>query len=96
MTDVLAAFVGIGLAMFVTELTDKDALLILALATKTRALIVFLAGSTAFVLTAVVNVTVGAVAITYVPILWIKVAGGSVIVAYAVWEANGLIGQKLV
>ncbi len=96
MSDFVTTFVAIASALFVTELTDKDALLILALATKTRAVTVFLAGSTAFVLTTIVNVTAGSVAASFVPILWIKVAGGTVMVAYGLWEANGLVGQKLV
>lgn len=96
MEDTISAFVSIAAAMFVTELTDKDALLLLALASRTRAALVFLAGSSAFVLTTVVNVGIGALATSFVPLAWIKVAGGSVMVAYGLWEAKGLIGKKLI
>ena len=82
--------------MFVSELADKDALLLLALASRTRAMLVFLAGSTAFILTTVVNVAIGALVTSIVPLVWVKVAGGSVMVAYGLWEARGLLGQKLV
>ncbi len=92
----LAAFAAIASVLFVTELTDKDALLILTLATKTRAPIVFLAGSTAFVLTTTLFVTLGTIAISFVPIFWIKLAGGGFMIAYGLWEARGLVGQGMV
>jgi putative Ca2+/H+ antiporter (TMEM165/GDT1 family) len=92
----VAAFVAIASALFVTELTDKDALLILTLATRTRPSRVFFAGATAFVLTTTVFVTLGTIAIRLIPILWIKLAGGTVMIGYAVWVARGLIGQKVI
>lgn len=92
----VAAFAGIAAALFLTELTDKDALLLLALATRTRARRVFLAGATAFVFTTTVIVTVGTFAISVIPILWIKLAGGAVMFAYGLWEARGVIGQKMI
>ncbi|MBI3858769.1 MAG: TMEM165/GDT1 family protein [Thaumarchaeota archaeon] len=97
MTDAFATtFATIAFAMFVAELTDKDALLLLALATRNRTLTVFLAGSTAFVLTTVVNVTVGSVAVAFVDVRWIKLAGGGVMIAYALWEARGIIGKGII
>jgi putative Ca2+/H+ antiporter (TMEM165/GDT1 family) len=92
----VAVFAGIATTLFTAELTDKDALLLLALAARMRGLRVFLAGATAFVLTTSIIVTVGAFAITIIPILWIKVAGGTVMLAYAIWEARGIIGQKVI
>jgi putative Ca2+/H+ antiporter (TMEM165/GDT1 family) len=92
----VTAFVGIAVALFVTELTDKDALLLLTLAGRGRAGVVFLAGTTAFVLTTTLFVTVGSLITSLVPILWVKLAGGSVMVAYGLWEARGFVGQRLV
>lgn len=92
----VSAFAGIAAVLFVTELTDKDALLLLSLATRTRALRVFLAGATAFVFTTSMIVTLGTYAINFIPILWIKLAGGAVMLAYGLWEAKGVIGQKVI
>ena len=92
----IAPFLGIASALFLTELTDKDALLILGLATRTRAATVFLAGAVAFTFTTTVIVSLGAVAVTLLPIEWIKLAGGAVMIAYGMWEARGLIGEKAV
>jgi putative Ca2+/H+ antiporter (TMEM165/GDT1 family) len=79
----------------VTELTDKDALLLLALATKFSAIRVFLAGATAFVITTTIIVSIGTLAITVVPIAWIRIAGGLVMLAYGLWEARGLVGRAV-
>ena len=92
----LTAFVTITVALFITELTDKDALLILTLATKSRALVVFLAGSTAFIITTTLFVTLGTLASTFLPILWIKLAGGAIMISYGLWEARGLLGLGMV
>ena len=80
-----ALFTTIG-TIFVTELTDKDALFLLALATKTRASVVFAAGSVAFVITTATIVLLGSVLVAFVPVIAIKLAGGSMMFAYAVWE----------
>lgn len=82
--------------MFVAELTDKDAFLILALSTRIRPSRVFLAGATAFILTSAVIVTTGALLVTIVPIVWVRYAGGGVMIAYGLWEVRGLVGQRLV
>ncbi len=92
----LGPFFAIASALFITELTDKDALLILTLATKIRASVVFLAGSTAFVLTTTIFVTAGTLVSSFVPILWIKLAGGAFMIAYGLWEARGFVGQSMV
>jgi putative Ca2+/H+ antiporter (TMEM165/GDT1 family) len=70
----------------VAELTDKDALLLLSLATRMRALYVFAAGSIAFTITSAIIVLLGSVLVAYVPILWVKLAGGSIMLGYAVLE----------
>ena len=88
------AFIGITATIFVAELTDKDALLLLALATRTQPLRVFLAGAVAFTFTTPVIVAAGAYAISIVPIIWIKLAGGGVMLAYGAWEAVGAFGQR--
>lgn len=72
--------------IFVAELTDKDALLLLSLATKMKAPLVFAAGSVAFLITTGVIVAFGSVLAAYVPIFWVKVAGGVVMLGYAFLE----------
>ncbi|MDA4117292.1 MAG: TMEM165/GDT1 family protein [Thaumarchaeota archaeon] len=72
--------------LFVAELTDKDALFLLSLATKTKAVVVFAAGSVAFTITTGIIVLVGSALLTVVPVLWIKVVGGTIMIAYALWE----------
>ena len=72
--------------LFVVELTDKDALFLLALATRAKASVVFAAGSIAFTITTAIIVLVGSVLITFVPVVAVKVAGGAIMLAYAAWE----------
>ncbi len=92
----IAAFAAIASALFVTELTDKDAILILTLSTRVKARDVFLAGSSAFVITTAVIVTLGTFLVTFVPIFWVRVAGGSAMIVYGLWQASGLVGQKAI
>ena len=82
--------------IFVTELADKDALFLLALATKTRATVVFSAGSIAFTITTAIIVVVGSLLIALVPVIAIKLAGGSIMLAYAVWEYYGFSKERQV
>ena len=84
------AFATIASALFVTELTDKDAFLLLTLAAKTRATVVFLAGATAFVITTTIFVTVGTLISAAVPILWVRLVGGAFMIGYGLWEARGV------
>lgn len=72
--------------LFAAELTDKDALFLLALATRTRASVVFAAGSVAFTISTAIILLVGTVLIAFVPVIVIKLAGGGIMLAYAVWE----------
>lgn len=92
----LAAFATIASALFVTELTDKDALLLLTLAAKTRAAVVFLAGATAFIITTAIYVTVGTLISAVVPILWVRLVGGAFMVGYGLWEARGVVWPGVV
>ena len=82
----LGAFFTTMGTLFVAELTDKDALFLLALATKTRASLVFVAGSVAFTITTAIIVVLGSVLVAVVPVVAIKLAGGSIMLAYAVLE----------
>src|SRR5580658_2505806 len=82
----LAALLTTGGSIFVAELTDKDALFLLALATKTKASVVFAAGSVAFTISTAIIVLLGSLLITVVPVIAIKLAGGSIMLAYAVLE----------
>ena len=80
------AIVTVAVAIFVAELTDKDAFLLLTLATRRKAWFVFCAGSFAFTVTTAIIVTSGYFILTVVPVLWIKLAGGVVMVSYGLWQ----------
>jgi putative Ca2+/H+ antiporter (TMEM165/GDT1 family) len=82
----LAALITTGVTIFVAELTDKDALFLLALATKTKASVVFAAGSVAFTISTAIIVLLGSLLITVVPVIAIKLAGGLIMLAYAMLE----------
>ncbi len=92
----LASFAAIAAALFVTELTDKDALLLIAVSTRVKGRVAFLAGATAFTFTTTVIVALGSVIVTFVPVSWVRTAGGVVMIGYGVWEARGLVGKEAV
>ena len=78
-------------AIFVAELTDKDALLLLSLATRVKPWVVFAAGSVVFTITSAIIVTVGYFLVSFIPVSLISLAGGLVMIAYGCWsffEAN--------
>jgi putative Ca2+/H+ antiporter (TMEM165/GDT1 family) len=79
----LAALITTGGTIFVAELTDKDALFLLALATKTKASVVFAAGSVAFTISTAIIVLLGSLLISIIPVIAIKLVGGSIMLAYA-------------
>jgi putative Ca2+/H+ antiporter (TMEM165/GDT1 family) len=79
------AFVIVSATIFLAELTDKDALLLLALATKTKPWTVFAAGSIAFTITTAIVVSIGSILIQYIPVFWVKISGGAIMVAYSLW-----------
>jgi len=89
-------FATIAATLFVTELTDKDALLLIAVSTKVRARLAFSAGATAFIITTTIIVTVGSLIVAAVPVEWIRLAGGVVMIGYGLWEARGLMGKEAV
>ena len=95
-TFTLASFFTIAATIFVAELTDKDAFLLLALSTKVRTRTTFLAGSTAFIITTALFVTLGSVIVGFVPVYWVRLAGGVAMLAYGLWEARGLVGSRAV
>lgn len=80
-----SAFTILG-AIFLAEMTDKDALLLLTLATKAKPWRVFAAGSIAFTATTAIIVLVGSALVRLVPIAWIKLAGGVIMLGYAVYQ----------
>ena len=81
-----AGFLTIVGTIFVAELTDKDALLLLSLGTRMRPLVVFAAGSVAFTITSAIIVLLGSALVAFVPIEWVKLAGGAIMLAYAVLQ----------
>jgi putative Ca2+/H+ antiporter (TMEM165/GDT1 family) len=90
----IASFATIVATIFVAELTDKDALLLLAISTKVRPRLAFLAGATAFTFTTTVIVAAGSLIVAVVPVNWVRLAGGVVMLGYGLWEAHGLVGEK--
>jgi len=86
LSTLLTAFLTVVGTIFVAELTDKDALLLLALATRIKPKIAFAAGATAFTITTTIIVTVGYFLVSVVPVLWIRLVGGIVMIAFAIWQ----------
>jgi Ca2+/H+ antiporter, TMEM165/GDT1 family len=91
---ILTALSTTIITIFVTELTDKDALFLLALATKTKPSVVFAAGSVAFTITTLIIVLIGSLVITVVPVIVIKLVGGSIMLGYAGWEYHRFSSEK--
>lgn len=88
-------FLAIAGTIFLAELTDKDALLLLSLATKMEAPLVFAAGSISFLTSTAIIVLFGSVLTAYVPIFWVKIAGGTIMLGYALIEyVRGLSLEK--
>lgn len=97
MTDfTLASFGTIAAVLFVAELTDKDAFLLITVSSKVRWRVAFLAGATAFTLNTLLFVLAGSVIVAIVPVHWVRLAGGVVMLGYGLWEAKGLVGKRAV
>jgi Ca2+/H+ antiporter, TMEM165/GDT1 family len=94
MADILTSFGAIAGTIFLAELVDKDAFLLITVSTKMRAHIAFLAGVTAFVMTTTLFVTLGTVLVAFVPVYWVRLAGGVVMLGYGFWEARALVGLR--
>ena len=92
-TGLSVAFFTIAGTIFVAELTDKDALLLLTLATRTRPVYIFAAGSVAFAITTTIIVSVGSALVRLVPVFWIRVAGGVIMLGYGLWTLK-VIGRE--
>jgi len=92
------AFATIAGTIFIAELTDKDALLMLTLATRTSPIYIFAAGSVAFAITTTIIVSVGSALVRVIPVFWIRVAGGAIMLGYAFWTlaaiARGRAGEE--
>jgi putative Ca2+/H+ antiporter (TMEM165/GDT1 family) len=82
----LSPFLTIVVTIFIAELSDKDALLLLTLATRIRPLIAFAAGAVAFTITTTIFVTGGYLLAQIVPVFWIKIAGGAIMIGYGLHE----------
>ena len=80
----IPAFVTIAVTIFIAELTDKDAMLLLTLATRIKPWTAFAAGSTAFTITSAIIVSVGYFLIRVVPIFWVRLVGGLVMIGFAI------------
>lgn len=85
-STLLGAFATIASAIFIAELTDKDALLLLALSTRVKSRIAFAAGSTAFAISTAIIVLIGYLLTSVIPVFWIKIAGGVIMICYATYE----------
>lgn len=83
--DLLPAFATVVATIFIAELTDKDALLLLTLATRIRSRTAFAAGSVAFTITSAIIVSVGYFLIRVVPIFWVRLVGGFVMIGFGLW-----------
>ena len=88
-----SSFATIAAVLFVTELTDKDALLLLGVSSRVRWWVAFFAGAAAFTFTTFLFVAVGSVLVDFVPVYWVRLAGGVVMIGYALWEGRGLMGR---
>ncbi len=86
MDPTLQALLTVAGTVFVAELTDKDALFLLVLATKTRPQLVFAAGAVAFTISTAVILTVGSFVLAFVPVFWVKLGGGVIMIGYAFWD----------
>ena len=86
LAELATAFLTVAGAIFVAELTDKDALLLLTLATKANPWRVFAAGSMAFTITSAIIVLVGSAIAQFIPIFLIKIAGGVIMLGYAFFQ----------
>ena len=82
----IPAFVTIAVTIFIAELTDKDAMLLLTLATRIKPWTAFAAGSVAFTITSAIIVSVGYFLIRVVPIFWVRLVGGFVMIGFAILE----------
>jgi putative Ca2+/H+ antiporter (TMEM165/GDT1 family) len=85
-STLLGAFATITLSIFIAELTDKDALLLLALSTRMKPWTVFAAGSTAFAITSAIIVSIGYILSSVFPVYWIKIVGGAIMIFYAIYQ----------
>jgi len=92
----ILSFATIAATLFIAELTDKDALLLIAVSSKVKARLAFSAGAAAFAITTTIIVAAGSLIVAVVPVGWIRLAGGVVMLGYGIWEARGVMGKATV
>jgi putative Ca2+/H+ antiporter (TMEM165/GDT1 family) len=85
-SSLAVSFTTIAVTIFIVELTDKDALLLLTLATRIRPWTAFASGAAAFTITSAIIVSVGYALVRIVPVFWVRLAGGFVMIGYGLWE----------
>ena len=83
-------FITVASSIFIAELTDKDALLILALSTRIKPFIVFVSGLVAFTITTAVVVTIGDFLLSISPVDWITLSGAVIMIGYGIWLLLGI------
>ena len=84
--SLVVPFLTVVVTIFIAELTDKDALLLLALATRIRPRVAFAAGATAFTITTAIIITIGYFLLRVIPVFWIRLAGGVIMIIFAIWQ----------
>jgi Ca2+/H+ antiporter, TMEM165/GDT1 family len=84
--SLVVPFLTVVVTIFIAELTDKDALLLLALATRIRPRVAFAAGATAFTITTAIIITIGYFLLRVIPVFWIRLAGGVIMIVFAIWQ----------
>jgi putative Ca2+/H+ antiporter (TMEM165/GDT1 family) len=90
----LVVFLTVAVTIFIAELTDKDALLLMTLATRFEAWTAFAAGATAFTISTGIIVTIGYFLVKVAPIFWIKLGGGVVMIGFALWDYFRKAGEE--
>jgi putative Ca2+/H+ antiporter (TMEM165/GDT1 family) len=84
--SLITPFLTITGTIFIAELTDKDALLLLTLATRIKPVVAFASGAVAFTITTTIIVTLGYFLVNIVPVIWIRLVGGFVMIGFALWQ----------
>lgn len=86
LASLLASLFTISSTIFIAELTDKDALLLLTLATRMKPWTAFVAGSTAFTTSTAIIVAIGYFLVRVIPVFYVRIGGALVMIGFAVWQ----------
>jgi putative Ca2+/H+ antiporter (TMEM165/GDT1 family) len=92
--EAFSVILAVALPIFIAELTDKDALLLIALSTRVRQSVVFVAGLVAFTITTSIVVSVGQLLVSIVPVVWVKIVGALIMIGYGFWQVIKARGAK--